>query len=272
MLLPAYGWLLLGVLLPLLSMLALSLAPSSSRPAQALTLDHYLALGRRPYLLELAWRSLSLGLWTTGLCIAIGLPAALALTRSVAGPVRRVLFLLLILPFFSNGLVRVFSWSIVLRDGGILDRLGHVLIPSAPPLGILYSTPAVVVGLVHAYLPYMILTCYLSLQTIEHELIEAAQSLGARAHVVLWKILLPLAMPGILAGAVLIFVPVLGSFMEPRLLGGKSGAVFGIAIEEQFTQGLNWPLGSALSFTLLAFVVVLFVASSKVLRRRVLSA
>jgi spermidine/putrescine transport system permease protein len=274
MLLPAYGWLTIAVFLPLLTMFAFSFltaAPIGGRQV-GFTIEHYLAFARRPYLIDLALSSLSLGLWTTGLCVAIGLPAALALSRATQGRFRSILFLLIILPFWSNGLVRVFSWTMVLRDGGVLDWLIHAAWPSAPPLGILYSTPAIVIGLVHAYLPYMILTCYLAIQSIDDQVFEAAESLGARAPVVFWKIVLPLAAPGILAGAVLIFVPVIGSFMEPRILGGKSGIVLGTAIEDQFTQGFNWPLGSALSFTMLAVVLVIFAAFSRVLRGRLAGA
>lgn len=270
MLLPAYAWLTIAVFLPLLAMLGFSFlkaAPFGGRPL-VLTLDNYLAFVRRPYLVDVAWTSLRLGFWTTGLCALIGLPAALALARATHGRVRAVLFLLIILPFWTNGLVRVFSWTMVLRDGGLIDAAIHLVAPGAPPQGVLYSFPAIVIGLVHAYLPYMILTCYLALAAIDDSILEAAQSLGARAPVVLGKIILPLAMPGLVSGSILIFVPVIGSFMEPRILGGRVGVTMGTVIEDQFTQAFNWPLGAALSFTMLAAVLVIFAASSGVLRGR----
>jgi spermidine/putrescine transport system permease protein len=268
---PAYLWLTLAVFLPLTTMLLFSflkVAPFGSRPV-IFTVEHYLAFVRRPYLLDAAWTSLTLGLWTTGLCAVIGLAAALALVRVSRGRTRQVIFLLIILPFWTNGLVRVFSWTIALRDGGIIDGLVHVIVPSAPALGLLYSYPAIVIGLVHAYLPYMILTCYLSLAGIDERIIEAARSLGARAPVVFWKVILPLARPGLISGCVLIFVPVIGSFMEPRILGGREGMTMGTVIEDQFTQAFNWPLGAALSFSMLAVVLVLFAVFSGALRDRV---
>ncbi|WP_158814148.1 ABC transporter permease [Methylocapsa sp. S129] len=273
LLIPAYGWLTLAVFLPLGAMLFFSFlkaAPFGDRPL-VFTFDQYLAFFRRPYLFDVAWRSIELGLWTTGLCALIGLPAALALARATRGRARQVLFLLIILPFWTNGLVRIFSWTIVLREGGVLDQALHLVLPSAPGLSLLYSYPAIVIGLVHAYLPYMILTCYLSVAAIEDSVVEAARSLGARTPAIFWKIILPLSLPGLVSGAILIFVPVIGSFMEPRILGGRIGVTMGTVIEDQFTQAFNWPLGAALSFIMLAVVLLIFGLTSRILPGRVAS-
>ena len=268
---PAYGWLLLTVFLPLGTMLVFSFlktTPFGSRQPLVFTIRNYLAFMDRPYLVGVAWTSLKLGLWTTSLCAALGLPAAVALARATQGRVRQTLFLLTVLPFWTNGLVRTFSWTMLLRDGGPLDAAVHLLSPSAGPLSLLYSFPAIVIGLVHAYLPYMILTCYLSVIGIDDSLIDAARSLGARTPAVFVTIILPLALPGLVSGSILIFVPVIGSFMEPRILGGRVGVTLGTVIEDQFTQAFNWPLGAALSFSMLAVVLVIFVAFSGVLRNR----
>ena len=274
LLLPAYGWLLLAVFLPLGAMLVFSFldtAPFDDSPIR-FTVQNYLAFFDRPYLFEVAWSSIALGLWTTGLCAAIGLPAAVALARATHGRSRAVLFLLIVLPFWTNGLVRVFSWTAVLGEGGVLDYAVHLVVPSAPPVALLYSFPAIIIGLVHAYLPYMILTCYLSVSAIDDACIEAARSLGARAPVVFGTVILPLALPGLISGAILIFVPVIGSFMEPRILGGRVGVTMGTVIEDQFVQAFNWPLGSALSFTMLAVVLVIFAVSARLVARRGLEA
>ncbi|MDQ0392032.1 ABC transporter permease [Labrys monachus] len=265
---PAYGWLLLAVFLPLCAMLFFSFLKTSPLPGRPLfyTVNNYLAFINRPYLFDVAWTSIRIGLWTTGLCAVIGLPAALALARATSGRSKHVLFLLIILPFWTNGLVRVFSWTMVLREGGLLDYALHLVIPGAPAFSLLYSFPAIIIGLVHAYLPYMILTCYLSASAIEDGYVEAARSLGARTPVVFWKILLPLSLPGLISGSILIFVPVIGSFMEPRILGGRIGVTMGTVIEDQFTAAFNWPLGAALSFIMLAVVLVIFAASARVLR------
>jgi len=270
---PAYGWLTLAVFLPLSAMLFFSFlkaAPFGTRPLQ-FTIDNYLAFVRRPYLFDVAWTSIQIGLWTTGLSALIGLPAAMALARATKGRSQQVLFLLIVLPFWTNGLVRVFSWTMVLREGGVLDYALHLVAPPAPPFSLLYSFPAIVIGLVHAYLPYMILTCYLSAAAIDEAYIEAARSLGARNPMIFAKVILPLCLPGLISGSILIFVPVIGSFMEPRILGGRVGVTMGTMIEDQFVQAFNWPLGAALSFTMLGVVLLLFGVSSRVLPRRILA-
>lgn len=266
---PAYLWLVVAVLLPLSAMLYFSFltkAPFGGREA-VLTLKHYQAFFEKDFLQFLAWRSVRLGFDVTAICALIGFPAAYYLARRVRGRWREALFLLVVLPFWSNALVRVFSWTMVLRGGGVLDMAVQTVVPGAPSMELNHSYAAMVIGLVHSYLPYMILTCYLSLQAIDEAVIEAARSLGASAAQTMRRIVLPLSVPGLVAGAVLIFVPVIGSFMEPRLLGGRQGAVLGTVIEDQFTAVFNWPLGSALSFILLFIVVLLMAVSYPALRR-----
>lgn len=269
LLLPTYGWLTLAVLLPLLTMFVfsfMSATPMGKTPI-VFTLKHYRAFIDQPYLINIAWTSLVIGFWTTLLCAIFGFLAAVALARATVGRMRETLLILLLLPFWTNGLVRVFSWTMVLRENGFLDSVVHMLLPDIGSVSFLYSRYAIVLGLVHGYLPYMILTCYIALSTIDDAIIEAAASLGARWWTILLRILLPLAAPGLISGAVLTFVPVIGSFMEPRILGGKVGVTMGTVIEDQFTQAFNWPLGAALSFTLLAVVLAIFATFSGVLRR-----
>jgi spermidine/putrescine transport system permease protein len=136
------------------------------------------------------------------------------------------------------------------------------------PINILFSYPAIVVGLVHAYLPYAILTCYISLQAIDDSLIEAGRSLGATPAQAFLRITLPLSMPGVLAAIFLIFVPVIGSFMEPRILGGKDAIMLGPIIEGQFITAFNWPLGAALSFTMLGIVLIVLLAATPLISRQ----
>jgi spermidine/putrescine transport system permease protein len=266
---PAYLWLVVTVFLPLSAMFYfsfLTVAPFGGREAE-LTLKQYTNFFAKDFYLTLTWRSLELGLWVTVVCILVGYPAALVLAKTIRGRWREALLLLVVLPFWSNALVRVFSWTMVLRSDGLVDRLLDTIIPGFPSIGFLYSYPAIIVGLVHTYLPYMILTCYLSLQAIDDTLLEAARSLGAPWWKVFWRITLPLSLPGLLVGVILIFIPVIGSFMEPRILGGRSGIMLGTIIEDQFTELFNWPFGAALSFLLLAIVLVLLGLSTPLLRR-----
>lgn len=267
---PAYLWLTLAVFLPLSAMLYFSLlatAPFDGGPP-AFTLENYRAILDRPLYRDLMGRSIRLGLVVTAICILIGFPCAWVLAKLVRGRWREALFLLVILPFWTNSLVRVFSWAILLRGNGPLERTLDAVLPFDVSLNLMFTYPAVVIGLVHSYLPYIILTTYLSLQALDDTLIEAARSMGAGWLTILRRIVLPLALPGIVAGAVLIFVPVVGSFMEPRILGGRAaGTFYGTVIEDQFTTVFNWPLGAALSFTLLAVVLLCLALAAPMLRR-----
>jgi spermidine/putrescine transport system permease protein len=165
--------------------------------------------------------------------------------------------MLVIVPFWSNTLVRLYAWAIVLRSGGVIDLFMQFLGFKAGSLGLLYTYPAILIGLIHGYLPYMILTLYIALDRIDQSLLEAAASLGASAWQSFWRVLFPLSLPGVISGAILIFIPSIGSFIEPRLLGGRSGTMIGTVIEDQFIQLFNWPFGAALSFIMLVIVLVL---------------
>jgi spermidine/putrescine transport system permease protein len=267
---PAYLWLLLTIFLPLSAMLFFSFltkAPFGNAEV-SLTLGHYARFLEKDFYLFLTWRSLLLGLTVTLVCIVIGYPVALILAKNIKGRWREALLLLLILPYWSNALVRTFSWTMVLREGGLIDYAIRSVFPGLSPFDILFTYPAIVVGLVHSYLPYLILTCYISLEAIDDSLIEVARSLGASSWAVFWRVILPLSAPGLVVGVVLVFIPVIGSFMEPRILGGQAGMMLGTVIEDQFTEVFNWPLGAALSFILLAIVLGLLAVSYPLLRGR----
>lgn len=266
---PAYLWLTVAIFLPLSAMLYFSLlsdVPFDGRDWHY-SLENYAAFFETWTYSSLLWKSIKLGLTVTALSVAIGFPCAYVLAKVVKGRGREALFLLVILPFWSNSLVRIFSWAIVLRGNGVLDVTLNAVLPFEVDVNLMFSTPAVVIGLVHSYLPYVILTSYLALEAIDDDLIDAARSLGAGKLTILFRLVLPLALPGLLAGAVLIFVPVVGSFMEPRILGGRFGTYYGTLIEDQFVAVFNWPLGAALSFILLAVVLLILIAASPVLRR-----
>ncbi len=269
LLFPAYAWLTIAIFLPLSAMVFFSLMtdmPFSGRN-WSFTVAQYQAFFSTGIYVTLLGSSLRLGLDVTFWCLLIGFPAAYVLAKVLKGRSREAVFLLVILPFWSNGLVRIFSWAMVLREGGILDTMLNAILPFRISFDLMYSYPAIIIGLVHSYVPYVVLTCYLSLQAIDDSLIEAARSLGASRLRVLRKIILPLALPGIVAGGVLVFVPVVGSFMEPRILGGRTGTFYGTVIEDQFVAVFNWPLGAALSFILLGVVLMILAAASPVMRR-----
>lgn len=269
MLAPAYLWLTVAVFLPLSAMAFFSFL--SDMPLSGadwhLTAANYAEFFSTPTYALLLWKSLKLAALVTALCVLIGFPCAWVLAKTIRGRSREALFLLVILPFWSNSLVRIFSWAIVLRGNGVLDRAVNAVLPWDVDVNLMFSPAAVTIGLVHSYVPYVILTCYLALQAIDDSLIEAARSLGAPRRTILVRLILPLSAPGLIAGAVLVFVHVVGSFMEPRLLGGRTGTYYGTVIEDQFVAVFNWPLGAALSFILLAVVLLVLAAASPALRK-----
>lgn len=266
---PAYLWLTVVIFIPLSAMLFFSFlsdTPFGDRTWHV-TLGNYLEFFEKGFYVSLLWRSLKLGTMVTLFSLLIGFPCAYILAKKIKGRSREALFLLVILPFWSNSLVRIFSWAIVLRSNGVIAATLELVLPFEVSVNLMFTYPAVIIGLVHSYLPYVILTSYLALQAIDDSLIEAARSLGASAWVILWRVILPLSLPGLIAGAVLIFVPVVGSFMEPRILGGRSGIFFGTVIEDQFVTVFNWPLGAALSFLLLAVVLAILALASPLLKK-----
>lgn len=266
---PAYLWLTVAIFLPLSAMLYFSFlsdVPFGDTEWEYTT-ENYQAFFQTSTYATLLWKSIRLGLTVTMISVLVGFPCAYVLAKVIKGRSREALFLLVILPFWSNSLVRIFSWAIVLRGNGVLELGLNAILPFEVDVNLMFSTPAIVIGLVHSYLPYVILTSYLALQAIDDNLIDAARSMGANKLTILWRIVLPLSLPGLLAGAVLIFVPVVGSFMEPRILGGRVGTYFGTVIEDQFVAVFNWPLGAALSFTLLAVVLLILALASPVLKR-----
>lgn len=208
-------------------------------PWPAHSLDAYRFLLGDVIYLEIFARSFLVAAMTTGLCIVLAYPLAWLIARS---PARRrdLLVLLVILPFASNFLVRIYAWIMILG-----------------PAGLLYSPFAVIAGMVYVHLPFMILPLYTNLEKHDPALLEAAQDLGASAWTRFWRVTFPLSLPGIFSGSALVFIPVLGMFAVPELLGGTGDILIGNLIKEQFLDNRDWPLGSALSIMLTMLVLAL---------------
>lgn len=266
---PAYLWLTVAIFLPLSAMLFFSFVTKMPGGGAVwhLTLENYREFFTNPTYLTLLRKSLLLATAVTAICLLIGFPCALVLAKGIKGRSREALFLLVILPFWSNSLVRIFSWAIVLRGNGVLELGLNAVLPFDIRLNPMFTTAAVIIGLVHSYLPYVILTSYLALQAINDDLIDAARTMGASPFTILRRLLIPLSATGLIAGAVLVFVPIVGSFMEPRILGGRVGTYYGTVIEDQFVAVYNWPLGAALSFVLLGVVLIILGLASPALKR-----
>jgi spermidine/putrescine transport system permease protein len=204
--------------------------------------------------LQIFARSIGLAATTAVLTLAIAFP--IALWMAFQPPHRRTLLLFVVtVPFWTNLLVRNYAWILLLRNGGVIDRLLQATGLTHEPLNVLYSPLATGIGLVYSFLPFMILPIYVSLEKLDRRLIEAAFDLGADRWHALTRIILPLSMPGIVGGLILVFVPCLGAFVTPALLGGGKSLMIGSLIQQQFGQSRNWPFGAALAFVLLALIL-----------------
>jgi spermidine/putrescine transport system permease protein len=216
-------------------------------------LQNYLRTLEPLYVRVLA-RSVLLATATTAICLAAGYPVAYWLARRAAPSVRRALLVLVILPFWTSFLVRMYAWVFLLRTEGLVN-LGLAGL-GLPALNLLYNPAAVLLGQVYGELPFIILPLYASLEKLDPELLDAARDLGASPREVLRRVVLPLTRPGILAGCVLVFIPSLGAYLAPDLLGGSRDVYVGTLIQSQFAVARDIPFGAALSFALTAAVLV----------------
>ncbi|MDG9923264.1 MULTISPECIES: ABC transporter permease [unclassified Pseudomonas] len=200
-------------------------------------------------------RSFWLAVATTAGCLLIGFPTALYLALQ-SEKKRNLLLFLVTVPFWTNLLVRVYAWMLLLRNGGLVDGVLGVFGVPEGSVGLLYSNGAVMIGLLYSFLPFMVLPIYTSLEKLDWRLVEAAFDLGANRWQALKRVILPLALPGMLAGATLVFIPALGNYIIPELLGGGKALMIGNLVQLQFGSGHNWPLGSALAFSLFSLVLL----------------
>lgn len=217
--------------------------------------------------LQIFARSFIQSFVTTVLCLFIGFPTALWMATR-AEKWRNILIFLVTIPFWTNLLVRNFAWILLLRANGLLSTSLQYLGITEEPVNLLYNDIAVAIGLTYSFLPFMVLPIYSSLEKMDWRLAEAAFDLGATKSKALWRIIIPLSMPGIVAGAVLVFVPALGAYVTPVLLGGGKSLMIGNLIQMQFGSSRNWPFGAALSFALLAIVLLAMMAHALILRRQ----
>lgn len=267
---PPMLWLGLFFFVPFLVVLRISL--SDSAPAippyaphwpglgeigtfiRALDIENYITLLSDDLYLGAYLSSLRIAATATLLTLLLGFPLAYAMTRApkVWQP---ALLVLVILPFWTSFLIRVYAWMAILRPEGVLDQvLGHLGITSAP-LNLLNTEAAVLIGIVYSYLPFMVLPVYASLERIDPALTEAAADLGATPLKRFFLITVPLAMPGIMAGAFLVLIPAIGEFVIPDLLGGSDTLMIGKVLWTEFFANRDWPLASAVAIVMLLILV-----------------
>jgi spermidine/putrescine transport system permease protein len=210
-----------------------------------------------PLYLAILWRSVAMALAATAFCLVLAFPAALFISR--AGRRKNLYLQLVMLPFWTSFLVRTYAWIFLLRDTGLFNTALQALGIIHGPLPLLYNDGAVLLGLVYGYLPFMVLPIYATLERLDPTLVEAAADLGARPFAAVWRIVVPLSRPGIVAGSVLVFIPCLGAYLTPDLLGGGRTVMVGNLVQNQFTTARDWPFGAAVSITLMALVSLVLV-------------
>jgi putrescine transport system permease protein len=269
-----YFWLLLFFFLPFIIVFQISLAePQIAQPPYTALLEWVdeavlqvrLNLGNYALVVEdelyraAFLNSLWVGLVCTLGCLLIGYPMAYAIATA---PERwRVpLLMMIILPFWTSFLIRVYAWIGILKGNGLLNNFLLALGLIDEPLAILHTQTAVYIGVVYSYLPFMVLPLYANLSRLDMTLLEAAADLGCRPWRAFLRVTLPLSLPGILAGSLLVFIPVVGEFVIPDLLGGPDSLMVGRMLWTEFFSNKDWPLASALALVLLALLVVPFVA------------
>ncbi len=279
---PPLFWLVLFFLVPLAIVWAYSFGVNDGLTEIAITgtFKNY-ARAIEPLYLKIFVKSAWVAAITTGLCLVIGFPVALAITFA-SEKTKTWLLLLIMLPFWTNLLIRTYALIAVLRTegyvnmglewlwngmGGIAPLLGLAPIGDFQPLELLHNNFAVILGLIYVHLPFMVLPLYSALDRLDKSLLEASLDLGAGHMRTLFKVVVPLALPGIASGVLITFIPALGAYLTPDLLGGPDSQMIANVIERQFKRANDWPFGAAMSF-LLMYLTFIAIAIQAVLSRK----
>jgi spermidine/putrescine transport system permease protein len=255
-LIPAVAWLTAFFFVPLLLVLAISFASRGLYGGVEWTFsaENYVMIVD-PLYLRIYLRSFALAAATTAACLLLGFPLAYYMAR-VAPRWQGVWILLIIIPFWTNFLVRTYAWMFILRGEGLLNSALLAVGAIDEPLDILYTNTAVLIGLVYGYLPFMVLPLYAALARLDRSLVEAAWDLYAGRWAVFRRVIVPLTKPGIIAGCLLVFIPAIGAFITPDLLGGARTMMVGNLVQHEYLVIRDWPFGSAISFVLIAAVLI----------------
>lgn len=253
--LPASGYLVLFFAIPLVLVFVYSFASRSSTGLTVLedwNLDSYRRL-LDPLVVEIFVRSFVLALTTTVICLLASYPFAYYIaTRGAA--LRNVLLILVMIPFWSNFLVRTYAWRVLLGTDGVISQISQAF--GGDSIRVLFTPLAVLIGLVYGYLPFMVLPLYAAIERLDWSLVEAARDLYADGWTAFRRVTLPLSMPGVVAGSILVFIPSLGAYVTPAILGGARTVLMGDYIVSQFLAARNWPFGSALSFAVMFVMLI----------------
>ncbi len=254
MALPAYLYLIIFFAFPLIIVVVYSFATRNRFGGTDLSgwnLESYGKLGD-PIVRDILFRSLGLAIMTTVICLLVAYPFAYFLaTRRPA--VRNLMLVFVMIPFWSNFLVRNYAWRVLLGNDGPVSQLTEAI--GLGETRILFTPTAVVLGLVYGFLPFMILPLYAAIERMDWSLLEASRDLGATGFQTFRSVTLPLSMPGVIAGSILVFIPSLGAYVTPEILGGGKQVLLGSYIVTQFLTARNWPVGAASSTVLMAIML-----------------
>ena len=250
---PYLAWAIIFIIVPIGMILYYCLTDSTG----AFTFANIAAIAQPEHAKSL-WLALELSVISTLICFILAYPLALILARNKMSS-EGILTTLIILPMWMNFLLRTLSWVTLLENRGVLNSILGAL--HLPQLRIINTPAAIVVGMVYDFLPFMILPLYNSLAKIDDEVINAAQDLGANKFQTLWRVILPLSLPGIISGVTMVFIPSLTTFAISTMMGGSKILLIGNVIEQEFTLTYDWHLGSGLSLILMIFIVINMVVS-----------
>lgn len=267
---PPLAWFLLFFAAPLAIVFAYSFGENSGPTDIAIsgTFANY-ARALEPLYLGILAKSLGFAALATLICLVVGFPVALAISFA-RPPWKAALLIAIMLPFWTNLLIRTYALIAILRDEGVLNQLLGAMFGWAgfQPLALMNSNTAVLIGLVYVHLPFMVLPIYAALDRLDRSLIEAALDLGAGHVRAILTIVVPMAAAGIASGVLLTFIPVLGSYLAPDLLGGPDSQMIANVIERQFKRANDWPFGAALAFMLMYLTLAAMALNAMVGRRR----
>ena len=267
-----FAWLIFFVLIPNLLVLTVSFLSKDSSNFYALpfTFESYTRLFE-PLYAQVVWNSLYMSSIATVICLIIGYPFAFMIAK-IEPKYRAILLFLVVLPFWTNSLIRIYGMKIFLGVKGILNEALLGLGFMSEPIRILNTEAAVIIGLVYLLLPFMILPLYSAIEKLDHRLLEAAKDLGANAFQRFIKVIIPLTMPGIISGCLLVLLPAMGMFYVADLLGGAKVLLVGNVIKSEFLISRNWPFGSAISIgltILMAVLIFVYYKANKLLNKKV---
>lgn len=266
--LPGVVWLAAFFLLPLVLILVVSLGTPTATgrvDLSAPSLSNYVEATRPEYLPAFA-NSLRYALLTTVLSLGIGYPVAYWISRH-GGRHKLLLLVLVMLPFWTSYLIRTYAWMIILRDNGVLNWVLQTVGLISDPIPMLNTDFSVVLGMTYGFLPFAILPLYVSIDRMDHELVAAARDLYASGRGAFVHVTLPITMPGIVAASILTFIPAIGDYVTPDLLGGAQTTTIAKVVQVVFTSGRDWPYGSALGFLLMLVTLAGTLVALRSLRR-----